>query len=324
MMIDHAAKEFLKNISGENVRFDEPMSRHTSLRVGGTADFFAEPDSLEALVDIVKWTSAKSIPYLIIGGGSNLLVRDNGIRGLVISLKKCLNCITDNRRNDIFVEVSAGAGVNLQRLCFFAMNKGLEGMNFALGIPGSVGGAIVMNAGTEHGFMEKVLDSVNVLMTDGKIEKIDKTNIDFRYRELALKLEQNKGPLNRSSNQSSNRSIIISGKFLFTLNEPAKLKKEAESMLGARNRKQPTNLPSAGCFFRNPQSGMTAGELIDRAGLKGKIVGGARISMKHANFIINRDNASAADIIALMEEAQERVDKHFNIFLEPEVKIVGE
>ncbi|MCD6274310.1 MAG: UDP-N-acetylmuramate dehydrogenase [Deltaproteobacteria bacterium] len=324
MMIDHVAKEFLKNISGGNVRFDEPMSRHTSLRVGGTADLFAEPDSLEALVDIVKWTSAKSIPYLIIGGGSNLLIRDNGIRGLVISLKKCLNCITDNRRNDIFVEVSAGAGVKLQRLCFFAMNKGLEGMNFALGIPGSVGGAIVMNAGTEHGFMEKVLDSVNVLMTDGKIEKIDKTNIDFRYRELALKLEQNKGPLNRSSNQSSNRSIIISGKFLFTRNEPAKLKKEAESMLGARNRKQPTNLPSAGCFFRNPQSGMTAGELIDRAGLKGKIVGGARISMKHANFIINRDNASAADIIALMEEAQERVDKHFNIFLEPEVKIVGE
>ncbi|WDN88103.1 UDP-N-acetylmuramate dehydrogenase [Desulfosarcina sp. BuS5] len=324
MMINHAAKEFLKNISGGNVRFDEPMSRHTSLRVGGTADFFAEPDSLEALVDIVKWTSAKSIPYLIIGGGSNLLVRDNGIRGLVISLKKCLNCITDNRRNDIFVEVSAGAGVNLQRLCFFAMNKGLEGMNFALGIPGSVGGAIVMNAGTEHGFMEKVLDSVNVLMTDGKIEKIDKTNIDFSYRELALKLEQNKGAVNRSSNRSSNRSIIISGKFLFTRNEPAKLKKEAESMLGARNRKQPTNLPSAGCFFRNPQSGMTAGELIDRAGLKGKIVGGARISMKHANFIINRDNASAADIIALMEEAQERVDKHFNIFLEPEVKIVGE
>jgi UDP-N-acetylmuramate dehydrogenase len=177
-----------------------------------------------------------------------------------------------------------------------------------------------MNAGTGHGFMEKVLDSVNVLMTDGKIEKIDKTNIDFRYRELAWKLEQNKGAVNRSSN----RSIIISGKFLLTRNEPAKLKKEAESMLGARNRKQPTNMPSAGCFFRNPQSGMTAGELIDRAGLKGKIVGGARISMKHANFIINRDNASAADIIALMEEAQERVDKHFNIFLEPEVKIVGE
>ncbi len=324
MMIDHAAKEFLKNISGGNVMFDEPMSRHTSLRVGGPADIFAEPDSLEALADMVKWTSAKNIPYLIIGGGSNLLVRDNGIRGLVLSLKKCLNRITDNIRNDIFVEVSAGAGVKLQRLCFFAMNKGLEGMNFALGIPGSVGGAIVMNAGTGHGFMEKVLDSVNVLMMDGKIEKIDKTNIDFRYRELALKLEQNKGPLNRSSNQSSNRSIIISGKFLLTRNEPVKLKKEAESMLGARNRKQPTNLPSAGCFFRNPQSGMTAGELIDRAGLKGKIVGGARISMKHANFIINRDNASAADIIALMEEAQERVDKHFNIFLEPEVKIVGE
>ncbi len=323
-MIDHAAKEFLKNISAGNVRFDEPMSRHTSLRVGGPADFFAEPDSLETLVDIVKWTSAKSIPYLIIGGGSNLLVRDNGIRGLVISLKKCLNCITDSRRNEGFVEVSAGAGVKLQRLCFFAINKGLEGMNFALGIPGSVGGAIVMNAGTEHGFMEKVLDSVNVLMPDGKMEKIDKTNIDFRYREFAWKLEHNKGPLNRSSNQSSNRSIIISGNFLLTCNEPAKLKKEAEAMLGARNRKQPTDLPSAGCFFRNPQSGMTAGELIDRAGLKGKIVGGALISMKHANFIINRDNASAADIIALMEEAQERVGKHFNIFLEPEVKIVGE
>jgi UDP-N-acetylmuramate dehydrogenase len=320
MMIDYAAKEFLKNISGGNVRFDEPMSRHTSLRVGGPADLFAEPDSLEVLVDMVKYASAENIPYLIIGGGSNLLVRDNGIRGLVISLEKCLNRITDNKRNDIFVEVSAGAGVNLQRLCFFAMNKGLEGMNFALGIPGSVGGAIVMNAGTEHGFMGKVLDSVNVLMPDGKIEKIDKTNIDFCYREFALKLEQNKGARNRSINSS----IIISGKFLLTRNEPDKLRKEAESMLGVRNRKQPTNLPSAGCFFRNPQFGMTAGELIDRAGLKGKIVGGARISMKHANFIINRDNASAADIIALMEEAQEKVDKQFDVFLEPEVRIVGE
>ena len=320
MLIDNAAKTFLENISDGNLRFDEPMSRHTSLRTGGPADFFAEPESLEILVKIVKWTAAKRIPYLIIGGGSNLLVRDKGIRGLVISLKKGLNCITENRTNDVCVEVSAEAGVNLQRLCSFAINKGLEGMNFALGIPGSVGGAIMMNAGTEHGSMEKVLDSVNVLMPDGKIEKIDKTNIDFRYRELAWKLKHNKG----LSSKSSNRPIIISGNFLLTLNEPAKLKEEAELFLAARNRKQPINLPSAGCFFRNPQSGLTAGELIDKAGLKGKIMGGARISPEHANFIINREKASAVDIIALMEEAQERVYRLFNIFLEPEVKIVGE
>ena len=324
MLIDHSIKAFLGNISGGNVRFDESMSRHTSLRVGGTADFFTEPESLEVLVNIVKWTSGKGIPYLIIGGGSNLLVKDKGIRGLVISLKKCFNSITENRRNDNFVELSAGAGVKLQKLCSFAINKGLEGMNFALGIPGSVGGAIMMNAGTEHGVIEKILNSIDVLMPDGKTKRIDKTNLDFSYRELAWKLEQNKGVVNRPSNQSNNRPIIISGNFLLTSNERAKLKKEAESILAARNRKQPTNLPSAGCFFRNPQSGMTAGELIDKAGLKGKIMGGALISMKHANFIINRDNASAADIIALMEEAQERVDKRFNIFLEPEVKIVGE
>jgi len=320
MLIDHSLKAFLENISAGNVRFDEPMSRHTSLRVGGTADFFTEPESLEVLIDIVKWTSGKGIPYLIIGGGSNLLVRDQGIRGLVISLKKCLNSITENKRNDNFVEVSAGAGVKLQKLCFFAINKGLKGTNFALGIPGSVGGAIMMNAGTEHGVIENVLNSIDVLMPDGKIKRIDKTNLDFSYRELALKLEQNKGAVNRSNN----RPIIISGNFLLIRNEPLKLKKEAESILAARNRKQPTNLPSAGCFFRNPQSGMTAGELIDKAGFKGKIMGGALISMKHANFIINRDNASAADIIALKEKAQERVDKRFNIFLEPEVKIVGE
>ena len=324
MLIDHSTKAFLKNISGGNIRFDEPMSRHTSLRVGGTADFFAEPESLEVLAGIVKWTAAQRIPCLIIGGGSNLLVRDNGIRGLVISLNKCLNCITENRKNDIFFEVSAGAGVKLQKLCSFAINKGLEGMNFALGIPGSVGGAIMMNAGTEHGVMENVLNSVDLLMPDGKIKEINKTNFDFTYREFAWKLKQNKSAENRSINQSSNRPIIINGKFLLTPNEPAKLKKEAELILAARNSKQPTNLPSAGCFFRNPQSGMTAGELIDKAGLKGKIIGGALISMKHANFIINSDNASAADIIALMKEAQERVEKRFNIFLELEVKIVGE
>ena len=315
MLIDHSAKEFLKNISYGNVRFDEPMFQHTSLRIGGTADIFAEPESLEALINIVKWTLTKRIPYLIIGGGSNLLVRDNGIRGIVISLKKCLNSITENRKNDLFVEISAGAGVKLQKLCSFAINKGLKGMNFALGIPGSVGGAIMMNAGTEHGFMEQVINSVDVLMPDGEIKTINKTNLDFSYRELSWRLEQNK--------DATNRSIIIRGNFLLAHNEPAKLKKEAELILAARNKKQPTNLPSAGCFFKNP-SGMTAGELIDKAGLKGKIMGGAMISTKHANFIINKDNASAKDIIALMKEAQKRVEKRFNIFLEPEVKIVGE
>ena len=316
MLIDHSAKEFLKNISYGNVRFDEPMFQHTSLRIGGTADIFAEPESLEALINIVKWTLTKRIPYLIIGGGSNLLVRDNGIRGIVISLKKCLNSITENRKNDLFVEISAGAGVKLQKLCSFAINKGLKGMNFALGIPGSVGGAIMMNAGTEHGFMEQVINSVDVLMPDGEIKTINKTNLDFSYRELSWRLEQNK--------DATNRSIIIRGNFLLAQNEPAKLKKEAELILAARNKKQPTNLPSAGCFFRNPQSGLTAGELIDKAGLKGKIMGGARISPEHANFIINSEKASAADIIALMEEAQERVYRRFNVFLEPEVKIVGE
>lgn len=318
MLINGEAKKFLKNISGGNVRFDEPMSRHTSLRVGGSADAFAEPESLVALMDIVKWTWNSRKPYIVIGGGSNLLVRDKGIRGLVISLAKCLNriTITENRKNQAAVEVLAAAGIKLQRFCFFAINQGLEGMNFALGIPGSVGGAIMMNAGTGYGFMEQALDSVNILRPDGKIDKLYKTNLDFSYRKLIWKSGLEEGSLNRP--------IIISGNFLLKRNDPVKLKKEAKVFLAARNRKQPVNMPSAGCFFKNPPSGITAGELIDKTGLKGKIVGGAQISLKHANFIVNRDRASADDIIAIMEEAQERVYKKFNIFLEPEVKIVGE
>ena len=316
MLIDNAGEKNLRNITGDNIRFNEPMSRHTSLRAGGPADIFTEPEDIGALIAIVKWASSEGIPYLIIGGGSNLLVRDNGIRGLVISLKKCLTRITLKSRGTDLVEVSAGAGARLQALCSFAIDKGLKGMNFAIGIPGSVGGAIMMNAGTRHGFMEKVLYSVNFLMPDGKTKKINKADLDFHYRELVWNSGQDQ--------DTKSRPIITSGKFLLTPANPAELKKEAESFLLERNKKQPVNMPSAGCFFKNPRSGMTAGELIDKAGLKGESVGGAGVSREHANFIINRDNASAEDIITLMEKVRQQVDTHFNILLEPEVEIVGE
>jgi UDP-N-acetylmuramate dehydrogenase len=274
------------------------------------------PEKPEELVDLIRWSCKKNIPYFVIGDGTNLLVKDGGISGIVIVLTKCLKSITKRNTVRDSIIVTALAGAKMQTLCSFAIKNGLKGMNFAIGIPGTVGGGIMMNAGTAHGSIKDVLDSIKILMPDGNTKIIIKENLNFDYRKLSLK--------DTIKEVYKRQPIIIGGCFCLHSSDPKELQKDAEKILKARKERQPSGLPSAGCFFKNPLSGRTAGELIDLAELKGRSIGGAEISLKHANFIINRGGASAADMLALIELVQETVSKKFNINLEPEVRIVGQ
>jgi UDP-N-acetylmuramate dehydrogenase len=269
------------------VKFDEPMSKHTYFRIGGPVDAFVVPQRQKDLIDLIIWARQMQQPYIVIGDGTNLLVRDAGIRGLVIVLTKCLNKISRLDSGDETAIISALAGTRLQALCKFAIESGLEGMNFAIGIPGTVGGGIMMNAGTASGSMEGVLDSIKVLRPAGEFLTIERGQLAFGYRNLSLK--------NVAPNGDLEKTIILEGHFQLRLSDTRYLQKEAQEMSNKRRMTQPSNYASAGCFFKNPASGKTAGELIELAGLKGKRVGGAEVSSKHANFIINADNATAAD-----------------------------
>jgi UDP-N-acetylmuramate dehydrogenase len=313
--LDSDSIKWLENRFKHNVKFGEPMSRHTSLRVGGPAEAFVIPENVEDLEALVRWSWDRGLPYLIIGKGTNLLVKDNGIHGIAIALTKCLKKINQTHTNTGRVIVAAMAGANLKTLCAYALKQGLEGMNFALGIPGTVGGGIIMNAGTSYGSMENVLESINVLLPTGDTRRIKKESLDFDYRKLSWSSELADG--------YRDQTVILDGRFSLCPSDPETLKEMARKIIRMRKKRQPIGLPSAGCFFKNPASGEPAGRLIEMAGLKGESVGGAEISSKHANFFINRHNASAADFLALMDLAQKVVLEKFNVHLEREVKIVG-
>ena len=313
--LDSDSIKWLESRFKHNVKFGEPMSRHTSLRVGGPAEAFATPENVEDLETLVKWSWDRGLSYLIIGKGTNLLVKDNGVHGIVIVLTKCLKKIDQTDTNTDGVIVTAMAGANLKALCSYALKQGLEGMNFALGIPGTVGGGIMMNAGTSHGSMENVLKSINVLLPTGDTRRIKKEALDFDYRKLSWSPELTDG--------HRDQTVILDGRFCLCPSDPEALKKTAREIIRTRKKRQPIGLPSAGCFFKNPASGETAGKLIEMAGLKGKSVGGAKISSKHANFFINRHKASAADFLALINLAEKVVLEKFNVHLEREVKVVG-
>jgi len=315
MLLDQDSRNRLKSLFGSCVRFDEPMSRHTYFRVGGPAEAFIAPESIEQLAKIISWSRDNGIPHIVIGNGSNLLVKDNGIPGIVILLTKCLNKIVFSGKGTDPVLVTAMAGVSTQALCSFAIREGLSGMNFAIGIPGTVGGAIMMNAGTSYGSVSDILDSVNVMISSGALLKIPKDEMAFSYRKLSWNINL--------TDQHEGEPIIIDGCFRLCRSDPALLKKEAGRILKKRRENQPAEMPSAGSFFKNPPAGKTAGQFIDMAGLKGTRIGGAEISAKHANFIVNTGKASASDILELMQLVQKKVFDRFNINLEPEVKIVG-
>ncbi|NOY68481.1 MAG: UDP-N-acetylmuramate dehydrogenase [Deltaproteobacteria bacterium] len=324
--MDNQFKKMLVQRFGENLRFNEPMSAHTTLRVGGPADLFACPGTIDDLIFLLKSLHGANIPWFVLGAGSNLLVRDGGIRGLVISMRK-FNNISESAGENNAVIVSAGAGSHLAGLCRYAAERGLAGMNFAVGIPGSVGGSILGNAGTAEGDMESVIRSVTLLWPCGRIETVEKNRLIFSYRSLVIKKEIKK-EIKKPEGYGSNASpLLIQGDFSLVHaelgGESSEISASASTAMEKRMRLQPAGL-SAGCFFKNPESGPSAGELIDRAGLKGFSIGAALVSEKHANFIVNTGGAMAADILAVAGHVRRTVRKLFNVTLFPEVIIVGE
>lgn len=315
MSLDRKTRHWLSTQFGKNVRFDEPMSRHTYLRVGGPAEAFVIPDSQKDLVRLIRRCHEGDIPVLVIGDGTNILVKDGGIAGMVIVLTRCLKKIHQSAQTGREVVVTAMAGARMQTLCRFAIQNGLEGLNFAVGIPGTVGGGIMMNAGTASGAIDGVLESVKIMARDGRMQRIERDRLDFSYRKLNWD--------SLADDIGSAWPVIIDGRFGLVPSDRQKLEREARDLWQKRKDSQPLDAASAGCFFKNPTTGKSAGEMIDRAGLKGCKIGGAQVSTKHANFIVNTGSASAADVLALMQLAREKVARLFDILLEPEVKIIG-
>ena len=281
---------------------DEPLKNHTSFRIGGPAAYFAEPADTEALVKTVRFLREESVPYFIIGNGSNLLVSDEGYPGVCVHIGKMLGDIRLSGEM-----VSAGAGALLSKIASCARDASLTGFEFASGIPGTFGGACIMNAGAYGGEMKDVLTEAEVLTEDGETALRTAEEMDLRYR--------GSGFLDRGE-------IVLSGTIRLKAGDPDRIRERMEELSCARNEKQPLNYPSAGSTFKRPE-GYFAGKLISDAELKGFRIGGAAVSEKHAGFIINTGGATAADVRALIDHVQKTVYERFGVELTPEVRFVG-
>lgn len=290
-------------IPAEKIKYNEPMKDHTTFRIGGPADILVMPDSVSEIVQILEWTRERSLPYLVIGEGSNLLVRDGGFRGLVIKLG-------DNFNNVEFkgIEVKAQAGIKVSRLAAMAADQGLGGLEFAEGIPGSLGGAVYMNAGAYGGEFSQVVKEAAVLNDAGEILLMGKSEMEFGYR---------------SSSIQRYRYTVLEVKLLLHPQESHLVKERMQELSRQRKKKQPLEFPSAGSTFKRPP-GRFVGPMIDELGLKGFRVGDAEVSTKHAGFIINRGQATARDVLTLVSLVQQRVKEKFEVDLTTEFLIVGE
>lgn len=284
------------------VRRDVGLDAYTTLRVGGPADFFAEPENERQLSALLLSAREAEVPVLLMGNGSNLLVRDGGFRGLALHLGKRFSAVETEGTS-----LRAQAGALLSALSRCARDASLAGLEFAQGIPGTVGGGVYMNAGAYGGELGRLITSVRVL--DGEeVREIPGTDMLFSYRH---------------SRAMDEKWIILGARFALEMGSQELIDAAMRDYAARRREKQPLEYPSAGSFFKRPE-GYFAGKLIEDAGLKGLTVGGAQVSVKHAGFLINRGGASAADFLRLKDLVQERVLARFGVSLEPEVRIVGE
>lgn len=281
----------------------EPMSRHTSFRIGGPADLLAQPQSEQELAALLAKAAANAVPVTLIGNGSNLLVRDKGIRGLVVKLGNMLSDIVINDNSITF-----GSGVSLAMASRRAAELALSGLEFAVGIPGSIGGAVYMNAGAYDGDMSKVVTSVRVMDAAGQMEELPASALAFAYRHSSL--------------QGSGR-IVTAVTVELTPGDKQAIADKMADFSNRRITKQPLELPSAGSMFKRPP-GYFAGTLIDQTGLKGYTVGGAQVSRKHAGFVVNVGGATCADVLQLIADVQDKVFAAHGVHLEPEVLLLGE
>jgi UDP-N-acetylmuramate dehydrogenase len=284
------------------VREHEPLRKHVSFRVGGPADLLVVPRSREELRAVATWLFAERVPFVMLGQGSNVVISDLGIRGIVLKIGKGLDRITfDGDR------VTAQAGAGLPHLARAAALQGLSGLEFAAGIPASVGGAVVMNAGAHGHAMAEVLASARVLMPDGE-HILTPATLGYAYRTSVLQQRP---------------AVVAEATLQLQRSTPEIVRRRTEEWLAHRAATQPIGPPSSGCIFRNP-AGDHAGRLIDLAGGKGLQVGGAQVSEIHANYIVNTGEARAADVVALMHKVNALVAEKFGVELEAEIKLLGE
>ena len=292
----------LAEILGCEARKYEPLSKHTTFKIGGCADTYVKATSLSKLSTILKECRESDIDYMIIGNGSNILASDDGYRGVVIRLDGDFRKIALVDEDTVY----CGAGATLAALCKLALNNGLSGLEFAWGIPGTVGGAVFMNAGAYGGEMRDVVYSVTHLTPDGESGRTEKDNLQFGYR---------------TSIYRRNKAIITGATLKLRKDNPADIRARMDDYLGRRSSKQPLEYPSAGSVFKRPE-GAFAGALIEKCGLKGHSYGGAQVSEKHAGFIINKSNANANDVKSLIREVQTKVFDETGYNLECELIIL--
>jgi len=279
------------------VKFGETLARHTALLVGGEADYFVVPQCLEDIVECLRFAQEYALPWVVLGNGTNILFLDEGYRGLVIKIGPRLG-----RKNLVHDAFYAQAGANLGEIIRYCRDYGYNDFDFLVGIPGTVGGALTMNAGIPEGTISDLVAKVTVLTEEGDLISLKKEACNFGYR---------------SSLFQEKRLVILEGEFKLTGDKGW----DCEALLRRRAERQPLGLPSPGCVFKNP-TGVTAGQLIDKAGLKGYKIGGAAISRKHANFIVNEGGATSRDILSLIDLARERVYKYFGVELKLELEVV--
>ena len=285
-----------------DILFKEPMSGHTSFRVGGPADYFVQPASREEIRGAIMAAKEEKVPFFVIGNGSNLLVSDRGWRGMILQVGKNYQEITvdDNI-------ITARSGATLARVAKEALDHSLTGMEFAAGIPGSVGGAVAMNAGAYDGEIRNILLDAEVMTSEGKFITIPAADLDLSYRHSCV-FEKD--------------YLVLSARFLLAPGDPGQIRGRMDELARARKEKQPLEYPSAGSTFKRPK-GYFAGKLIQDAGLKGYTVGGAQVSEKHSGFVINRGGATAEEIAFLIAQVQKKVEQQFGVRMEPEVRFVG-
>ena len=294
-------QHFSNNLPQISLAFSEPMSRHTSFRIGGNAEVMAFPKTASELAELLRFSNELGCSRAILGAGTNVLAPDAGLPGLVICLKDCMDgmqLLSDNR-------ICVMAGVTMTRAAIFAANHGLSGMEFAHGIPGTVGGGVYMNAGAYGGEICQICESVDVMDMQGNVRTLLGSEMDFSYRHSRLEEEN---------------GIVIRAVFALQPADPEQIKDQMRQLQAKRSASQPLDKPSAGSAFKRPAQGYAAA-LIDQAGLKGYRVGDAAVSEKHAGFAVNLGNATAEEVKALLQQVSDIVYERSGIRLEPEVRI---
>ena len=286
-----------------SVKFDEPMKLHTTFKIGGPADVFVEAQNTDEIIALIEYCKQNSIPYMIIGNGSNMLVGDKGIRGVVIQVGKAMNNITIDKET-----VTAQAGVLMSTLANAILKAELSGFETLSGIPGTLGGGIYMNAGAYGGELKDVIDTVTYIDESGEIITKPNEELDLSYRHSMFE---------------TGEYVILSAVLKLKKGSYEEIKAAMQDYNKRRSDKQPISMPSAGSTFKRPE-GYFAGKLIQDSGLVGYSVGGAQVSEKHAGFVVNKGGATAADVLALIKHIQDTVEEKFGVCLEPEVRLIGE